>query len=123
MIAQNIAVPLDWRARLECTAIVSAGYRVPVVCPKGSGDPAYRVIDKVEPVARAAGGQKLARCHCPTSHHERPRGRTRSRTTPRTNTLLGCGAARLRGVKAMLSGMGAGDLSGGYARWAKRFRC
>ena len=33
---------------LECQALVSAGYRVGVVCPKGRGDPSYQVIDSVE---------------------------------------------------------------------------
>jgi glycosyltransferase involved in cell wall biosynthesis len=33
---------------LECQALVSAGYRVAVVCPKGRSDPSYQVIDSVE---------------------------------------------------------------------------
>jgi len=33
---------------LECQALVSAGYRVAVVCPKGSGDPGYEVVEEVE---------------------------------------------------------------------------
>jgi glycosyltransferase involved in cell wall biosynthesis len=33
---------------LECQALVSAGYRVAVVCPKGGGDPSYEVIDTVQ---------------------------------------------------------------------------
>jgi glycosyltransferase involved in cell wall biosynthesis len=48
IIVQNLPVPFDRRVWLECQALVSAGYRVAVVCPKGSGDPAYQVIDTVE---------------------------------------------------------------------------
>jgi glycosyltransferase involved in cell wall biosynthesis len=48
IIVQNLPVPFDRRVWLECQALVSAGYRVAVVCPKGSGDPAYEVIDTVE---------------------------------------------------------------------------
>jgi glycosyltransferase involved in cell wall biosynthesis len=45
---QNLPVPFDRRVWLECQALVSAGYRVAVVCPKGSGDPGYEVIEEVE---------------------------------------------------------------------------
>jgi glycosyltransferase involved in cell wall biosynthesis len=48
IIVQNLPVPFDRRVWLECQALVSAGYRVAVVCPKGSGDPPYEVIDTVE---------------------------------------------------------------------------
>ena len=48
IIVQNLPVPFDRRVWLECQALVSAGYRVAVVCPKGSGDPGYQVIDTVE---------------------------------------------------------------------------
>jgi glycosyltransferase involved in cell wall biosynthesis len=48
IIVQNLPVPFDRRVWLECQALASAGYRVAVVCPKGSGDPAYEVIDTVE---------------------------------------------------------------------------
>ena len=48
IIVQNLPVPFDRRVWLECQALVSAGYRVAVVCPKGSGDPAYEVVDSVE---------------------------------------------------------------------------
>jgi glycosyltransferase involved in cell wall biosynthesis len=63
IIVQNLPVPFDRRVWLECQALVSAGYRVAVVCPKGSGDPAYEVIDTVElhkyrPYA--PGGSKLS---------------------------------------------------------------
>src|SRR6185437_7729393 len=48
IIVQNLPVPFDRRVWLECQALISAGYRVAVVCPKGPGDPAYQVIDSVE---------------------------------------------------------------------------
>ncbi len=48
IIVQNLPVPFDRRVWLECQALTSAGYRVAVVCPKGSGDPAYEVVDSVE---------------------------------------------------------------------------
>jgi hypothetical protein len=48
IIVQNLPVPFDRRVWLECQALVSAGYRVAVVCPKGSGDPAYEIVDAVE---------------------------------------------------------------------------
>ena len=47
IIVQNLPVPFDRRVWLECQALVAAGYRVAVVCPKGKGDPAYEVIDAV----------------------------------------------------------------------------
>jgi glycosyltransferase involved in cell wall biosynthesis len=62
IIVQNLAVPFDRRVWLECQALVSAGYRVAVVCPKGSGDPAYQVLDTVELYKYrpyAPGGSKL----------------------------------------------------------------
>jgi glycosyltransferase involved in cell wall biosynthesis len=62
IIVQNLPVPFDRRVWLECQALISAGYRVAVVCPKGDGDPAYEVVDQVElhkyrPYA--PGGSKL----------------------------------------------------------------
>jgi glycosyltransferase involved in cell wall biosynthesis len=48
IIVQNLPVPFDRRVWLECQALISAGYSVAVVCPKGRGDPAYEVIDSVE---------------------------------------------------------------------------
>ena len=48
IIVQNLPVPFDRRVWLECQALISAGYRVAVVCPKGRGDPAYEVVDAVE---------------------------------------------------------------------------
>jgi glycosyltransferase involved in cell wall biosynthesis len=63
IIVQNLPVPFDRRVWLECQALVSAGYRVAVVCPKGKGDPAYQVIDAVELYKYrpyAPGGSKLS---------------------------------------------------------------
>jgi glycosyltransferase involved in cell wall biosynthesis len=48
IIVQNLPVPFDRRVWLECQALVSAGYQVTVVCPKGDGDPSYAVVDSVE---------------------------------------------------------------------------
>jgi glycosyltransferase involved in cell wall biosynthesis len=48
IIVQNLPVPFDRRVWLECQALTKAGYRVSVICPKGTGDPAYEVIDGVE---------------------------------------------------------------------------
>jgi glycosyltransferase involved in cell wall biosynthesis len=48
IIVQNLPLPFDRRVWLECQALISAGYRVTAVCPKGSGDPSYEVIDGVE---------------------------------------------------------------------------
>jgi glycosyltransferase involved in cell wall biosynthesis len=48
IIVQNLPVPFDRRVWLECRALVSAGYRVAVVCPKGLGDPSYEVVDSVQ---------------------------------------------------------------------------
>ncbi len=48
IIVQNLPVPFDRRVWLECGTLTRAGYRVAVVCPKGSGDPSYQVIDGVE---------------------------------------------------------------------------
>ena len=48
IIVQNRPVSFDWWVWLECQALISAGYRVAVVCPKGCGDPAYEVVDAVE---------------------------------------------------------------------------
>jgi glycosyltransferase involved in cell wall biosynthesis len=62
IIVQNLPVPFDRRVWLECQALVSAGYRVAVVCPKGRGDPSYEVIDTVQLYKYrpyAPGGSKL----------------------------------------------------------------
>src|SRR6266545_3171542 len=48
IIVQNLPVPFDRRVWLECQALVAAGYRVAVVCPKGKGDSSYEVLDTVQ---------------------------------------------------------------------------
>jgi glycosyltransferase involved in cell wall biosynthesis len=48
IIVQNLPVPFDRRVWLECQALVSDGYQVTVVCPKGDGDPGHHVVDLVE---------------------------------------------------------------------------
>lgn len=60
IVVQNLPVPLDRRVWLECRALVEAGYRVSVICPKGPGDPAYAELDgvrlfKYEPAPAASG--------------------------------------------------------------------
>ncbi len=47
IIVQNLPVPFDRRVWLECQALTRAGYEVSVICPKGTGDPSYEVIDGV----------------------------------------------------------------------------
>jgi glycosyltransferase involved in cell wall biosynthesis len=47
IIVQNLPVPLDRRVWNECNALVAAGYRVSVICPKGPGDPAFEELDGV----------------------------------------------------------------------------
>jgi glycosyltransferase involved in cell wall biosynthesis len=62
IIVQNLPVPFDRRVWLECQALVSAGYQVAVVCPKGDGDPSYHVVDTVQLYKYrpyAPGGSKL----------------------------------------------------------------
>jgi glycosyltransferase involved in cell wall biosynthesis len=48
IIVQNLPVPFDRRVWLECQALVAAGHRVSVVCPKAPGDPGHEVVDTVE---------------------------------------------------------------------------
>jgi glycosyltransferase involved in cell wall biosynthesis len=47
IVVQNLPVPFDRRVWLECRALVAAGYRVSVVCPRGPGDRAEEEIDGV----------------------------------------------------------------------------
>jgi glycosyltransferase involved in cell wall biosynthesis len=47
IIVQNLPVPFDRRTWLECQALMSAGYDVVVICPKGRGDPSRQIIDGV----------------------------------------------------------------------------
>jgi glycosyltransferase involved in cell wall biosynthesis len=63
IIVQNLPVPFDRRVWLECQALISDGYQVTVVCPKGSGDPPHQVINTVELYKYrpyAPGGSKLS---------------------------------------------------------------
>jgi glycosyltransferase involved in cell wall biosynthesis len=63
IIVQNLPVPFDRRVWLECQALISAGYQVAVVCPKGTGEPAYDVINSVELYRYrpyAPGGSKVS---------------------------------------------------------------
>ena len=63
IIVQNLPVPFDRRVWLECQALLSAGYRVAVVCPKDRGDPSYEVIGTAELYKYrpyAPGGSKLS---------------------------------------------------------------
>jgi glycosyltransferase involved in cell wall biosynthesis len=62
IIVQNLPVPFDRRVWLECQALISGGYQVAVVCPKGDGDPSYEVVDKVQLYKYrpyAPGGSKI----------------------------------------------------------------
>jgi glycosyltransferase involved in cell wall biosynthesis len=63
IVVQNLPVPFDRRVWLECRALVADGYRVTVVCPKGTGDPSYQVVDTVELYKYrpyAPGGSKIS---------------------------------------------------------------
>ena len=63
IIVQNLPVPFDRRVWLECQALISDGYQVAVVCPKGNGDAARQVINTVELYKYrpyAPGGSKLS---------------------------------------------------------------
>ena len=48
IIVQNLPVPLDRRVWLECQALITRGYRVSVICPKGPGDAAFEHLDGVD---------------------------------------------------------------------------
>ena len=47
IVVQNLPVPLDRRVWLECQALVAAGYRVSVICPKGPDDRRKERLDGV----------------------------------------------------------------------------
>jgi glycosyltransferase involved in cell wall biosynthesis len=47
IIIQNLSVPTDRRVWLECQALVQAGWGVTVICPRGAGEAAHRVLDGV----------------------------------------------------------------------------
>ncbi|MEI7592779.1 MAG: glycosyltransferase family 4 protein [Actinomycetes bacterium] len=47
IVVQNLPVPLDRRVWLECQTLVSAGYQVSVICPKGPNDPPRQSLDGV----------------------------------------------------------------------------
>jgi glycosyltransferase involved in cell wall biosynthesis len=71
IIVQNLPVPLDRRVWLECQALVAAGYRVSVICPKGPGDPVFEEIDgarihkyRPAPPARGLVGYLWEFCYC-----------------------------------------------------------
>ncbi len=48
IVVQNLPVPMDRRVWLESLALVSAGYRVSVICPKGPGDPRFARLNGVD---------------------------------------------------------------------------
>jgi glycosyltransferase involved in cell wall biosynthesis len=60
IVVQNLSVPTDRRVWSEAQALVAAGYTVSVICPRGDGDPPYRLLDGVHihtypPAPPAAG--------------------------------------------------------------------
>ena len=60
IVVQNLPVPMDRRVWLECQALVAAGYRVSVICPRGPGDPDFAELDgvrmyKYDPAPPATG--------------------------------------------------------------------
>lgn len=62
IIAENRPVPFDRRICLERKPLVSTAYQVALIRPKGSGNPAYQVIDEVklhQYRPYALGGSKL----------------------------------------------------------------
>lgn len=48
VIVQNLHVPFDRRVWLECQALVAAGYKVTVICPRGPDSQRHEVRDGVE---------------------------------------------------------------------------
>jgi glycosyltransferase involved in cell wall biosynthesis len=47
IVVQNLPVPLDRRVWMECRALVGAGYRVSVICPKGPDDASFEELEGV----------------------------------------------------------------------------
>jgi hypothetical protein len=47
IIDGNLQVPRDRRVWQECLALVAAGYRVSVICPRAAGDPPLQYLDGV----------------------------------------------------------------------------
>lgn len=47
IVVQNLSVPLDRRVWLECRALVAAGYRVSVICPRGPGEASRELLEDV----------------------------------------------------------------------------
>jgi glycosyltransferase involved in cell wall biosynthesis len=62
VLVENLSVPFDRRVWQECRALTEAGYRVEVICPRGSGrdTEAFAEIDGVRihryPLTAATGG-------------------------------------------------------------------
>ncbi len=71
IIVQNLPVPLDRRVWLECQALVSNGYDVSVICPKGPGDPRRQELEGVHiykyappPMAKGLPGYVFEFIYC-----------------------------------------------------------
>src|SRR6266536_3252504 len=47
ILVENEGVPADRRVWDECQALVEAGYRVSVICPRKDGEPAFELRDQV----------------------------------------------------------------------------
>ena len=47
IVVQNLPVPLDRRVWMECQALVAAGYRVSVICPRGEQDACFEELEGV----------------------------------------------------------------------------
>src|SRR5687768_17833033 len=62
VLVENLSVPFDRRVWQECRALTEAGYRVEVICPRGSGRDTeqFAEIDGVRihryPLTAATGG-------------------------------------------------------------------
>jgi glycosyltransferase involved in cell wall biosynthesis len=46
-VVQNLSVPLDRRVWMECQALVAAGYRVSVICPRGEQETTFEELEGV----------------------------------------------------------------------------